>query len=354
MSPATWIREQLLSLELMFICHAAFLKRVPGLRRLHRNVTADLTVLEPPAGVAVAFTVAFRSPYLHLPVAVEMGQIGEADSDHRLQPTSFRFFDWQTWGHIAGSVEWRGERRVLVEGRDTVFITGFRYRVSELPALVGNLGLRLAEGVEATVRVACGHRVARVPFDPVFWLLEATDPGFRPVPIQSNELMGLIVPLFDLGRGDPRLLKSAVERLQRWAELNLSDRKPFQPVFSLLRYIQRWGPLGMEPMFRGVGLALERLQVREPERHLFEYFADHWGIRGSRNGRLLAVRLLEALATERARAALQAILELVRHQGIAPDELDLIRQAVDTAEAKGRLARQGRAGEKTEQPADNA
>jgi hypothetical protein len=91
-------------------------------------------------------------------------------------------------------------------------------------------------------------------------------------------------------------------------------------------------------MFRGVGLVLERLQVREPERHLFDFFADNWGVRGNRNGRLLAVGLLEALATERASAALRGIFDLVRHQGIAADELDLIRRAAAKVEANSGLA----------------
>ena len=338
MFSAARIRERILSLELRFVCSAAFLRRVPLLRRLHRNVTADLTILEPQADVAVAFTVDFRSPYFHLPVPVEKTQIGEVDPDHKLQPTSFRFFDWQTWVHIDGTVAWRGERRAQIEGREVDFITGFSYRTAELTAVVGNLGLRLAEGVEGTVRVSCGVKVARVQFEPVFWLLEATGPTFRPVAIQSNKLMGLIVPLFDLGRGDPRVFDGAVDRLQRWAELNLDDRKPFQPVFPFLRYIRRWGPLGLEPMFRGVGLVLERLQVREPERHLFDFFADNWGVRGNRNGRLLAVSLLEALATERASAALRAIFDLVRRQGIAADELDLIRRAAAKVEANSGLA----------------
>ena len=345
MFPATGIRARLLSLELMFICRAAFLKRVPVLRWLHRNVTADLTILEPQEGFAVGFTIDFRSPYFHLPVPLEQAQIGESGPDQGLHPTSFRFFDWQTWTHIDGSVEWRGERCVEVDGEEVHFVTGFRYRVSDLPAIVGNLGLRLAEGVEGTVRVACGTRIARVQFDPVFWLLETSGAGLRSVPIQSTRLMGLIVPLFDLGRGDPRVFDSAVDRLQRWAELNLSDRKPFQPVFPFLRSIQRWGPLGMESMFRGVGMVLERLQVREPERYLFDFFAENWGVRGNRRARLLAVRLLEALGTEPARAALSAIFDLVRHQGIAAEELELIRGAAANVESNSRLAQQGRNGD---------
>jgi hypothetical protein len=334
MFAATRIREQILLLELMFICRAGFLKRVPGLRRLHRNVTADLAIREPREGLGMVFTVDFRSPYFRLRVPLEKAQIGEVGPDGRLQPSAFRFFDWQTWAHIDGVVEWRGERRVRVDGEAVDFITGFSYRVAELPSMVGNLGLRLAEGVEGTVRVACGARVARVQFDPVFWLLEVTGSRFRPVPIQSTELMGLIVPLFDIGSGDPRVSEGAIERLQRWAELNLDGRKPFRSLATFLSQVRDWGPLGMDPMFRDLVRLLERLQVQEPERQLFEFFADNWGLRGNRNGRLLAVRLLEALGTERARTALQAIFELVRNQGIASDELERIRTALAAVQDK--------------------
>jgi hypothetical protein len=334
----TWIREHLLSLELKYICRTAFLKRVPMLRSLHRNITADLIILESQEDQAVGFTVDFLSPYLRLPVPLEKAQVGEFDSGGDFQPTSFRFFDWQTWAHIDGVVKWRGECRVQAEGEDVDFITGFSYRVTELPAVAGNLGLRLAEGVEGMVRISCGAKIARVQFDPVYWLLEATDLTLRPIPILSTKLMGLVVPLFDLGRGDPRVFNSAVDRLQRWAELNLDDRKPFRPVLPFLRFIRRWGPLGMKPMFRGIAVALEQLQVQEIERHLFDFFADNWGVRDDRDGRLLAVRLLEALATERAKAALKAIIELVRNQRIAADELDLIRTAAVSVEAKPGLS----------------
>ncbi len=345
MFPTTGIHARLLLLELQFICRTAFLKRVPVVRSLHRKITADLNILKTQEDLAVAFTVRFRSPYFRLPVPLEKAQIGEITPDGGFQPTSFRFFDWQTWAHIEGVVEWCGEHRVQAEGEEVDFITGFSYRVAELPAFAGNLGLRLAEGVEGMVRVSCGAKIARVQFDPVYWLLEATGLTFRPVPIRSNKLMGLIVPLFDLGRGDPRVFDSAVDRVQRWAELNLDDRKPFRQVLPFLRHITRWGPLGMKPAFRGIVLTLERLQVPEIEQHLFDFFADNWGVWGNRNGRLLAVRLLEALATERAKAALKTIIELVRNQEIAADELDLIRTAVGSAEAKSGLTVPERTGD---------
>jgi hypothetical protein len=328
MSSPHWFRQQILFFELAFICRTAFLRRIPLLRRLHRGVTADLRVLQaqPDGG---AFRIDFRSPYFGLPVSLDEAQIGTVDTGGRLRPASFRFFDWRTWAHIDGTVEWRGERSVQVKGKGVDFITGFLYRAPRLPSVTSNLGVRLAEGVEATVRIACGEKVARVPFEPVFWLLEASPNGFRPVPIQSNKLMGLIVALFDLGSDDQGVFVNAVNRLQQWAEINLDNRKPFGRVSLLLRYIRDWGPLGREPLFLGVGLVLQRLQVQEPERHLFDFFADNWGVRDNPGGRLLAVRLLEVLANERAQGALRAILELVRNRDIAPGELDRIRQALN-------------------------
>ncbi len=338
MFSGSWIRERILFFELAFICRAAFLKRIPWLSWLHRSVTADLGAVESEDD-EVAFRVGFRSPYFHLPVSVDKAQIGAVDPDRRLQPAAFRFFDWQTWAHIDGVVEWIGERQVRIKGEDVDLITGFVYRIPKPPASMGNLGLRLAEGVDGTVRISCGLTIARVQFEPLFWLVEATGPGFRPVAIQSNELMGLIVALFDLGSGEPSVFGKAVDRLQQWAELNLDARKPFAPVSSLLRYIRDWGPLGRKPLFPGVGLVLERLQVADRERHLFDLFADNWGPRGNLNGRLLAVRMLEALATERSAAALQAILELVRSRDIEPGELDLIRSAVRAREAQSKSPR---------------
>lgn len=327
MFAATRIRGWILSLELMFLCRARFLRKVPVLRRLPFAVNAALRVLSPADATAVTFTVDFRSPFFGLAVPLEKAQIGELGPTGGLQPASFRFFDWQTWTHIDGIIEWFGERRVRVDGNDVEFITGFRYRVAELPEGAGNLGLRLAEGVESIARVACGEKVARVPFQPVFWLLQATGTQYNPVSIRSTKLMGLIVPLFDLGRGDPRVRDRAVAHLQQWAETNLGGAKPFRSVFAFLKYVRDWGPLAMDPMFPGVALVLERLGISEPERHLFDFFADNWGMRSNRNGRVLAVKLLESMSTERALAALESIRALVEHQSIAPEELDLIRAA---------------------------
>ena len=117
--------------------------------------------------------------------------------------------------------------------------------------------------------------------------------------------------------------------------VNLTGEKPFPAVYPFLKNVRDWAPLGMEPMFRGVVTVLQRLQVREPERHLFDFFADNWGVRGNRKGRRLAVKLLEAFATERARIALNAIQSLVRNQPIATDELNLIREATAKLQRRG-------------------
>ena len=142
------IRDAILLVESLFICHAAFLKRVPLLRLLYRTVTADLRVLPPQDRVAAGFRVEFRSPYFHIPVSVDKSQIGQVKRGQWLEPGAFRLFDWQTCVHIDGNVEWHGgERRTLSKGQQLDLITGFSYRVPELPEGIGNLGLKLAEGV---------------------------------------------------------------------------------------------------------------------------------------------------------------------------------------------------------------
>lgn len=328
------IRDAILLVELFFVCHATFLKRVPLLRLLYRTVTADLRVLPPQDRVAAGFKVDFRSPYFRIPLSVEKSQIGQVEGGQWLVPGAFRLFDWQTWVHIDGNVEWHGERRTFSKGQQLDLATGFSYRVPELPEGVGNLGLRLAEGVEGKVRIACRGIIARVYFEPVFWLLEATTQGFRPVPIKTNKLMGLIVSLFDIGSGNPRVVREAVTSLRQWAEYNLGLDKPFTGTRELLVYIRNWGPLGMEPLYQGINEVLKQMQAADLERELFDFFADSWGIRSNRNGRVLAVKLLGTLNTDPAKAALQAIYELVKHGEIAGDELDLIRALAE----KGKVA----------------
>jgi len=95
----------------------------------------------------------------------------------------------------------------------------------------------------------------------------------------------------------------------------------------LLRYIRNWAPLSMEPLYGGLVEILDRLGIDNKERVLFEYYADHWGVRDDKNGRLLAVRTLEALGTDASRSALREILTYVRNRVLEPGELALIQTA---------------------------
>ncbi len=330
------IRDSILLVELLFVCHTAFFKRVPLLRLTYRSVTAVFQVLPPHDRVAAEFRINFRSPYFHIPVSVDRSQIGRIKRDQSLKPGAFRVFDWQTWAHIDGNVEWHGERHAISKGQKLELITGFSYRIPELPGGVGNLGLRLAEGVEGKVRIACGRTIAQVDFDPVFWLLEATIQGFRPVPIKTNKLMGLIVSLFEIGSGSPHVARIAATDLRQWVEHNVGSEKPFAGTRELLGYIRDCGPLGMEPLYEGIKDLIEQLQVADFERELFDFVADNWGVRSSRNGRMLAAKLLATLNTDRAKAALQALYRLVRNAGLAAEELDLILSVAKKAKGHGK------------------
>ncbi len=328
MDSAHPVRDAIVWLELLFVCHAAFLRRIPLLRLMYRTVTAEPRILASPDRLATEICIDFHSPYFHLPVSVDKSQIGQVDSCQLLKPAAFRLFEWQTWVHINGNVEWHGERHVHNKEQQLDFVTGFSYRISELPEGGGNLGLRLAEGVEGEVRIACGKTISRVSFEPVFWLLEATDHGFRPVPIKTNKLTGLIVSLFDMGSGNPTVMGKAVADLCQWAEYNIGHEKPFTGTRKLLVNIRDWGPLEMEPLYQGIKEVFKLLEVADLERELFDFVADNWGIRNNRNGRILAVKLLAALNTNQAKAALHAVYELVRFGGIDEEELELIRMSL--------------------------
>lgn len=325
------VRGAILRIELLLACRAAFLRQIPVLRLLYRSITADLRVLEPEDGTAAGFRIDFRSPYFHLPVSIDRSQIGKIGTGRTLEPGAFRVFDWQTWAHIDGMVEWHGEQQGRGNGERFELIEGFSYRIPRLPEGVGNLGLRLAEGVEGEVRIACEGTIARVSFEPVFWLLETSAQGFRPAPIKTHKLMGLIVSLFDLGSENPTVAESAVERLCLWTKQNLGAETPFTSSRQLLQYIRDWGPIGLAPLYKGLRSVFEQLQVYNLELELFDFVADNWGIRSNPRGRILAVELLATLGSESARAALQAIYDLVKSGDIAEDELELIRSAVDRA-----------------------
>jgi hypothetical protein len=326
MSPAHWIRARVVPLELRLAGRLAFLRRVPLLRRLYRRVTARVRV-EAGAPGALALHVDFETPYLHLPVEVEKAQIGSDLPPNGLEPAAFRFFDWHSWQHIPGEIAWRGEREVAVAGSPVGLVTGFTYRAESVPAGAGNLGLRIAEGVEGTIRVKCGEGVARMEFKPGYWLLEQTADGYRPVAIRRDDLMALIVSLSEIGSAHPEVHRRAVERLWDWVRFHLSGTNPELALRRLLQYLKDWGPLGLAPLYQGVKVVVERLGVPDSEQILFDYYADHWGVRSNPDARLLAIRTLDALGTEAARSALCDLLTYVRNRAIDPEELDLLEVA---------------------------
>ncbi len=75
---------------------------------------------------------------------------------------------------------------------------------------------------------------------------------------------------------------------------------------------------------------MEKLGIVDAERILFDFYADNWGPRDNQNGRLLAVKTLEALRTAKARRALEAISAYVKNQKISSEELKMVRSAVRT------------------------
>lgn len=330
MSPH-WVRR-LLQIELPLIRRTSFLRRIPVLRRLHRQVTARLTLLGESPGALPAFRLDFETPYLRLPVEVDRNQIGSEDSPSGFEPEAFRFFDWHSWAHVGGEIQWHGERAVTLTDSRVTLITGFSYRPAALPEGVGNLGLRIAEGVEGTLRVLCGEAVESVAFEPGYWLLEPSKGGYRVVPIRDHELMVLIVSLSEVGSGKPEIRSRAIEHLWQWVSFRWGRENPEIAMFLLLQHVRNWGPLDMEPLYGGLVEILDRLEVEDRERVLFEFYADHWGVRDNRNGRLLAVRTLEALGTDTSRSALYEILNYVRNRGLDTGELALIRSAAGMLE----------------------
>lgn len=331
MSPDWFLR--LLPLEFQLIRRLSFLRRLPVLRRLSRQVTARLTL----SGKAIpdaapAFRLDFETPYLHLPVEVERTQIGSEEKDSEFRPGALRFFDWQSWAHIDGEVEWHGAREATLNNRKAAVITGFSYRPGKLAESVGNLGLRIAEGVEGTLRVIWGKAIVPVGFEPGYWLLEPGKDGYRIIPIRDHELMVLIVSLSEIGSGNRKIYDRAVEHLWQWVSHRWGQENPEHAMLMLLWHVRKWGPLGMEPLYRGLVEIMERLGVEDRERILFEYYADHSGVRDNRKGRLLAIRTLEALGTDSARSALREILNYTRNRGLPPHELALIRAAAGATE----------------------
>jgi hypothetical protein len=225
-----------------------------------------------------------------------------------------------------GDVLWHGERRATLNDKDVTLITGFSYRPRRGVSCAGNLGLRVAEGVEGTVRVASGGRIFPVGFEPGYWMLEPEGEGFRVVPIRREDLLALIVSLSEIGSGNPGVRAGAVEHLWQWVSFHCRIEEPEHAMLKLLKQVRDWGPLAIPALYEGLVEILGRLQVKDRERVLFEFYADHWGVRDNRNGRLLAVNTLHALATDASRSALGEILSYVRNRNIPPDEIAWIRK----------------------------
>jgi len=322
------IKKWLLQMELRYLRNNSYLEHTPGLRFFNRKITADIAIIYADDIRGIRFRIDFRTPYFKFPVAVEKTQIGQKTGNSLLQTASFRFFNWQSWAHIDGRIQWHGERISTIRGNRKELITGFSYSVKRIPAKTENLGIRLAEGVQGTVSVLAGRELLRYRFEPGYWMLEPSQTGYKIVPIADTELMVLIVSLSEIGSGNPLLYTSAMQHLDQWVNFKIKEKTPEQTLIKFLKYVRDWGPLAMNPLFRGVSEMLRRLGLEGQEHVIYEFYADNWGVRNNWHGRLLAVRTLEALATQRAQAALNSIFDFVKNRDIEAEELDLICRVI--------------------------
>ncbi|MEW8505752.1 MAG: hypothetical protein AB2598_03545 [Candidatus Thiodiazotropha sp.] len=304
--------------------------QTPLLRLFRRQVTAEVSMLEEETNSAVGFRVEFKTPYLHLPVEIDKTQIGDDDNQLEFRPAAFRFFDWQSWAHIAGEICWLRERQVEVSGERQGFVSGFEYRVATVPTASDNLGIRLAEGIDGTARVLVNRDIRQMKFEPVYWMLERGDDGYHIVAINSNDLMVLIVSLSEIGSGNEQVYDKMIGRLTDWVRHRFKGKSQERTMLAFLVYVRDWGPLSMEPLYRGVKEVLTQLDITDAERILFDFYADNWGLRDNRHGRLLVVKTLEALGTQEARSALEAISIHTQSHNIPPDESRLIQNAIHT------------------------
>jgi len=328
-----WIRRHALTIELWFLQRASLFGRISLLRIFQRGVTADVRVMSPEENVVVAFIVQFLTPYLHLPVAVVKSQVGHEDAGGEFSPAAFRFFDWHSWAHIEGRIEWHGEQHIDINGKSVAVVTGFSYSIHDIRTPVEHFGLRLAEGVEGTAKVLHNHAITRIKFEPLYWMLDPKNDTYNVVAIKDSELAALIVSLSEIGSGNPRVYDNAVERLEEWATFKLKRKGPEKALLEFLRRIRDWGPLGMEPLFPGLKEVLERLRIANKERILFDFYADNWGVWNNPDGRLLVVKIMEALGTNKALFALKAISDYVKNQAVPQEELELIQTAIDRVDA---------------------
>lgn len=300
-----------------------------------RRLTADVSILDDKQTQGLRFQVSFRTPYLRQPIAVERDQIGTLRTDGGFEPGAFRLFDWHSWDHIDGHVEWLGTLQKEIDGEVRTFVTGFRYRSVALPAHTENLGLRLAEGIEGTARVLLGNVVERLGFEPSYWMLEREAKGYRMVAIVKPELMVAVVSLADLGSSNAATRAEALDRLEGWVNHTFGGMRPERRLVQLLQCVRDWGALGQPRLFSGLRQLLERLGLAGHEQALFEFFADHWGVRDNWHGRLVVIRLLEAQGTEGARLVMSTIHDYVQNREIPAHEMALIRSVLHGLEHDG-------------------
>ena len=324
-----FFRQQILALELRFSRLSTPLERLPLLRHLHRGVTADVRLLDAPEGIGIGLSIEFLSPYLHLPVEVKKSQIGIDEAGEEFRPSAFRFFDWHSWTHIDGNIEWCGERRVTANDNDLSVITGFDYRPVDINPYPDNFGLRLAEGVDGTIEVLSNDNVVSARFQPHYWIIAPGNEARRITAIKDTELAMVIVSLSELGTGNPDLYETAIRRIIEWLNFKQQKRSPEITLLTFLIYIRDWGPLGMEPMFGGIKEILNQSRISGVERILFDFYADNWGVRNNKNGRMIAIKILEAFGTKKALFTLMSISDYVRNHAIPPEEMTLIERAIN-------------------------
>lgn len=177
---------------------------------------------------------------------------------------------------------------------------------------------------------SCGIRlIVRVKFAPLYWMIEPKNSSHNVVAIKDTELAMLIVSLSEIGSGNRQVYSKAVERLEEWVTLKSQRKGTEQALLVFLMSIRDWGPLGMEPLYGGLKEVMERLPLPDKERVLFDFYADNWGVRNNWNGRLLTVKTLQALSTEKALFTLTAISKYMKNQAVSPEELVVIQAAVD-------------------------
>ena len=326
------LRRQGVALDLWLSRRTLSWGSLPLLHHLHRDVTAHVRLGDASAETDLEISVEFQSPYLRLPLEVRESQIGKS-GDEAFTPAAFRLFDWHTWAHIDGRMAWQEERVSETVAGDETVIRGFRYHVDMNRLAAATLGLRVAEGVEGTIGILVGDGMESVRFQPQYWILDLRSSTRRVTPIRDTELAMLLVSLAELSSDRPATHEKAVDRLEQWATHKKQKRSGEQLLVELLIRIRDWGPAGAESMFAGVTELLRRLDIAGQERILFEFYAENWGVRNNPAGRRIAVNLLQALATKKARFTLEAILEFVRNQAVGEDEVAGIRRAIDHVEA---------------------